>query len=271
MKKKHRLQTRTAKRNRAPYVKVAAFLASLAMIIAPIIHPVTYKLKETSLLSCLIPYTRLSLVLNELNDTLGAKQLIIIYTPCGLTSCNTSSKTLTIPIKMLRKRPTATINIGRGVLENILIKITTGETIPPSRITSTGRHGSALLFTWNYPALKAILYVGLESEKATLSVKGAKLVQYKPPRDCSLLPSSQAANSVYVVECKDNIYAKPLKFTKNTALLRRDQIVIRDYYCPGTGTRIEYIAVSPILVTIGVSLALMVAWAELRRRRLGRP
>ena len=278
MSKKRRTHARSKAKNKAHLIRAAILLSSLLLIIVPIISPLTYKLKESSLVSCLVPYTKLSLVLEEFNDTLGAKQLVVIYTPCGATSCNTASRTLSIPIEALRNRSVEELSIGRGVLDNILLEIRTGETIPPSRITSTGKHGSALLFTWSYPALRAILYVSLESKKAALSIKGARLSQYKPPEGCKLLhlgngvhTNSDSTSDIYTLECKDNIYSKTLKFTKRVAPFTLEQVVIKDYYCPGTGTKTRYIDVSPILILAGILLALVAVWAELRRRHRAVP
>ncbi len=278
MGKKRRTRARSKVESKARYIYAAILLFSLLLIIVPLISPLTYKLKESSLVSCLVPYTKLSLVLEELNDTLGVKQLVVIYTPCGATSCNTTSRTLSIPIEALRNRSVKVLSIGRGVLDNILLEIRTGETIPPSRITSTGKHGSALLFTWSYPALKAILYVSLESKKASLSIKGARLSQYTPPKDCKLLQlgngtyiNNDNISTIYILECKDNIYSKPLKFTRKVAPFTLEQITIMDYYCPGTSTETRYINVSPTLIAAGILLALVTTWAELRRRHKAAP
>ncbi len=252
--------------------RLAVVAVAILLIIVPIIKPLMYKLGSTSIASCLIPYTRLSLVLSELNDTLGAKNLVLLYTPCGSTSCSTASKSLSIPLSSLRKKPVKELSIGEGVLDNILIELATGETIPPSRIMSTGVHGSSLLFTWNYPYLKAILYVGLESRKAIVDVKGIILSKYRPPRGCSLLSSSTQLTSsnessdAYMLICKDNIFAKKLSFTKTTWLLKVEQVTLRDYYCPGTGSRLEYINVSPLLLSIGSLLASLIVWTELRKK-----
>ena len=278
MSKKRRTRARGKAEKKARYIRAAILLSSLLLIIVPIMNPLSYKLEESSLVSCLVPYTKLSLVLEELNDTLGARQLVIIYTPCQITSCSTNSRTLSIPIETLRNKSAQELSIGRGVLDNILLEIRTGETIPPSRITSTGEHGSALLFTWSYPALRAILYVSLESKKAVLSIKEARLSQYKPPQDCKLLrlgnsvhTNSDNTSDVYTLECKDNIYSKPLKFTRRVAPFTLEQIAIKDYYCPGTSTKTRYINVSPILILAGILLALVTIRAELRRRHRAVP
>lgn len=252
--------------------RFAIIVVAILLIVVPSVKPFMYKLRSSSIASCLVPYTRLSLVLSELNGTLSAKKLVLLYTPCVPTSCSAASKSLSIPLSALRNGSVKELSIGKGVLDNILIELATGETIPPSRITSTGVHGSSLLFTWNYPYLKAILYVGLESRKAIVSVRGITLSKYRPPRGCSLLPSSTQLTSsskssdAYVLVCKDNIFAKKLIFTKTTWLLKAEQITIRDYYCPGTGSRLEYINVSPLLLFIGALLALLIAWTELRRK-----
>jgi len=194
----------------------------------------------------------LTLVLNEVNDTLGAKNFVILYTPCGSTSCDNASRTITIPIKELEKRP-RTIELGRGVLDNILVELETGETMPATRVTATGR-GSALLFTWAYPSLRAILYVGLESRQALLSTSsGNTLGQYSPPRGCSL-EQYQRDNQVYLLKCDSNIYSKHLVFSKRLGLLKIERITIRDYYCPGSGAKEEYLDLSPMLWALGLAM-----------------
>lgn len=242
-------------------IAVATILVSI-----PFIKPPKYRLSSSSIVTCLVPDTKLSLVLNEINDTLGAKNFVIIYTPCGTVSCDNTSKTITVPIQELRSRP-KTIYIGKGTLDNILIELKTRETIPATRI-SIIEHGSALLFTWAYSTLRAILYVGLESRQALLSIKleNMTLTQYKPPHGCSLEPY-QYGSRVYSLTCSNNIYSEHLVFSRRYKLLRVEQIIVNDYYCPGNGIVEEYLDLSAIFWALGLALLLLgILRAKIRSR-----
>ena len=242
-------------------ITVAIILVSIPFIMSPM-----YRLSSSSLVTCLVPDTKLTLILNEINDTLGAKNLVIIYTLCGATSCDRISKTITVPIQELRSKP-RTIDIGRGTLDNILIELKTRETIPATRVSAV-EHGSALLFTWAYPALRAVLYVGLESRRALLSIKleNMTLTQYKPPHGCSLEPY-RYGSQVYSLTCSNNIYSKHLVFSRRYKLLRVERIIVNDYYCPGNGIVKEYLDLSAILWALGLALLVLgILRAKIRSR-----
>ena len=249
-------------------IYLLAAITGLLLIIVPSMHPFLYKLKAASLKTCLVPYTKLSLLLSGLNSSLGAKGFLILYSPCNLTRCSTTPGSLDVPISALKNKYPKEVDIGRGILVNILIKLATNETIPATMVNSAGEHGSALIFTWSYPGLRAILYVGLSSRKAILSVEGVKLEQYNAPKGCKLISinTDLPRYNIYKIKCRYNIYARQLRFTRTEELFKVKQVLINEYSCPSVGTKQEYINLSPIFILAGVLLETLILFA-LRLRR----
>ncbi len=241
-------------------IYLLVLITGLLLIIVPSMHPLLYRLKATSLKTCLVPYTRLSLLLSEFNSSLGAKGFLILYSPCSLTRCGTMLNSLDVPMSALESKYLKEVNIGRGILVNILIKLATNETIPATMVKSAGEHGSVLIFTWSYPGLRAILYVGLSSRKAILSVEGVKLEQYIAPKGCRLISinTDSPGHNVYIIKCRYNIYAGQLKFTRTEALFKVKQVLINKYSCPGVGTEQEYINLSLIFILSGLLLEALI-------------
>jgi len=242
--------------------RLLMLIAGFLLIVVSFAHPLLYRVRAAAVEACLVPYTRLVLSLSRFNDSLGAKQIVVLYSPCNLTRCSTILRSVSIPISALENERLEKVNIGRGILVNILIGLAANETIPATVVSSLGSHGSSLVFAWNYPDLRAVLYVALLSRRAVLSVKETNLMEYNAPRGCKLLSINNGLmDNIYIIKCKYNIYTKQLRFSRSESLFEVKQVIINKYSCPGMGTKQEYINLSPILIIFGFLLEVLTLYA----------
>jgi hypothetical protein len=224
-------------------------LASLVLIVVGLFAP-SITIRKESVSACLIPYNTLHIAIQEINSSLKVKDIVVIYSKCTTTECSSTSSTISISINDLREGA-KTIVLGPSMFNNIVAELETGETLPASNAKSTGIHGSSLLFTWNYPSLKMLLYVGMYAKKAYISTD-YPLFGYESPRQCIAKHiSEEKGTTIGVLVCSKNLYEIQLDFTRRQYLgLLVQKAEVESYACPTTLQLRTYIDTALILEAV---------------------